>query len=110
MANRCIVSVRRDVTCPKIKIYSKLPNSGDYAVPEFYLQGHMRIEAIKVISANKFISGDKVNPSLMEGKKIDLWSKLFFVPIGEPLVRKKVKASSIGDIEVIRKKVSGVEI
>lgn len=109
LLNTIQIIVTESKLAPLSRIRIGLPNSDKYNVSEFFIKGHLEIEAINVISRKKTVPGEPVMKQLRDGKKINLLDKLFIEKMGEPLLVMASLETGIGTIQQI-KTYSNIEI
>lgn len=101
LVNTVTVTIAKDYTKPKIRIYSQIPTPQNFELSEFFAEGYFNIEKVNIEPAKKTVQGDTLMQKLQAEPHLSI-EKLFFKKIGEPLITQSVIKSSFGDIVTIK--------
>jgi hypothetical protein len=104
--NHCNIHFEENKTFPLVKLCVPIPNKDKYNISEFLIIGHFCFTRIDVVSAKKTIPGETLNRNLQEGKKIEIFNRVFIEKTGEPLVFLDKVDTSIGEIQQFKPKVN----
>jgi hypothetical protein len=106
MTNNISVLLKPSKVAPKTRIYIKLPTPERYELSELHVTGNFEIQKINIENSKKTLRGSDFQEKLVKEKKLSIDHKLFFDVVGPPLVEERVVESEIGEIKMVRNKIS----
>lgn len=102
MLNTVTAQLGKDLTKPRIRVYSNIPTPQNYEISEFFLEGNFEILKVNVEPSKKTVMGDALTKRLEAEEHLSIDGKLFFKIVGPALQRQSVIKTSHGDIVTIR--------